>query len=114
MHSSLVDFDTDNHVWNLLSKDEQVVKLVDNDVQSVLDYLKSTAVDFTGTATKLSEEVETVTGKKISQAQLKKKLMKNHGALSDKGFAFGSRRTHDEKIIEIARVASARSAELVQ
>jgi len=76
---------------------------MDATVCVLAEYLVSSS-DFTGTATELSAEVERVTGRTVSPATLKKKLMKHHGELLERGWRFSSRRTRNEKIIEIRRV----------
>jgi len=95
-------FDPDTRTWQCLGAAEEV-PLMDATVCVLAEYLVSSS-DFTGTATELSAEVERVTGRTVSPATLKKKLMKHHGELLERGWRFSSRRTRNEKIIEIRRV----------
>lgn len=94
-------FDSDTRTWQCLGAAEEV-PLMDEVIAAVADYLFSTD-DFSGTATELSAEIEKGTGRTVSPATLKKKLMKHHGELLEQGWRFSSRRTRNEKIIEIRR-----------
>lgn len=63
--------------------------------------ISSALESFSGTATELSEKIETACGNKITPAVLSKKLIGHHSQLEELGFLCEFRRTHKEKIIEI-------------
>lgn len=66
---------------------------------------------FTGTATELAAAVEKATGKTITPAVLRKKLMKHYGDMLGMGWQCSYRRTRNEKIIEIKQRGTAAADE---
>ena len=98
----------DTHIWKLTGGNtEKEVLLVDDTVLALCDCLPLFSSGFVGTATELASAVEQATGKTISPAVLRKKLMKHYGELLDKGWQCFFRRTRNDKIIEIKRRESA-------
>lgn len=99
-----LELDRDTHVWKLTEgSTEKETKLVDDTVQALAEWLPAFSSDFTGTATELAAAVEQATGRNITPAVLRKKLMKHYGDLLDMGWQCSFRRTRNEKIIEIQR-----------
>lgn len=99
----------DGQVWRMCGENEPV-PLLDSSVAAVCEYLLSLSADFSGTATQLSTEIEQATGKSITPAVLRKKLMSCHGELTERGWDCTFRRTRTEKIIEIRRRDSCATA----
>lgn len=99
-----LELDSDTHIWKLAGGNtEKEIRLVDDTVLALRDCLPLFSSGFTGTATELAAEVERVTGKTVTPAILRKKLMKHYGDLLEMGWQCSFRRTRNEKIIEIQR-----------
>lgn len=106
-----LELDGETHVWKLVGGNtEKEISLVDDTVRLLCDSLAMLPEGFAGTATELAAEVERVTGRPVSPAILRKKLMKHYGELLDMGWLCSFRRTRNEKIIEIQRRDTAATA----
>ena len=102
-----LELDEETHIWKLCSEEAgKEIKLTDDVIETVHDFLVKSSSDFSGTATELSEAIEKTTGQSIYPATLRKKLIRHHTQLVEFGYRCTFKRTHDEKIIEIIRAAS--------
>lgn len=102
-----LELDPETHIWKLCSEEaEKEIKLTDEVIETVHDFLLKSSADFSGTATELSETIANATGQSIYPATLRKKLIRHHAQLAEFGYRCAFRRTHDEKIIDITKTAS--------
>jgi hypothetical protein len=104
-----LELDNETHIWKLRGESEEV-PLLDDTISVVCQHLFSLSDNFSGTATQLAEDIERSTGRSITPAVLRKKLMKHHSELTEHGFDCTFRRTRNEKIIEIKRRDTAASS----
>ena len=94
-----LQFDSDSHLWNLVSDSESANKKPsDNTIALLFDYLKS-VVEFVGTATDLASEIEKQTGEAIAANVLARKLVHHQDELAEHGIDYCTHRTHDSKKI---------------
>lgn len=101
-----LELDSATHIWKLVSDGAaEEVKLIDPVIQAVADFMLFSSGGFTGTSTQLAEAIEKATGIVLYPAVLGKKLMKYHGQLAELGWKCSFRRSRNEKILEIMRVA---------
>lgn len=102
-----LELDPETHIWKLCSEEaEKEIKLTDDIIETVHDFLVKSSSDFSGTATELSEAIADATSQSIYPATLRKKLIQHHAQLAEYGYRCAFRRTHDEKIIDITKTAS--------
>lgn len=99
-----LELDSETHIWKLIGQREgEQILLMDEVILTVAQHFNFSSSDFSGTATELSAEVEKTTGRIISPATLRKKLMRFGADLAELSWQCSFRRTRNEKIIEIRR-----------
>lgn len=93
-------FQKDTHTWGLTEPVEAETPAVDPEAAFLSAFLKELH-SFEGTATELSELLETQTGEKILPSVLSKKLVKYAGELEQSGIRIAAHRTRDARTLHI-------------
>ena len=93
-------FQKDTHTWVLTEPVEADAPAADPEVTFLSDFLKGLH-SFEGTATELSELLETQMGESILPSVLSKKLVKYAGELEQNGIRVAAHRTRDSRTLSI-------------
>jgi hypothetical protein len=93
-------FQQDTHTWELTEPVQEDVPPVDRELSFLSEFLKGLG-GFDGTATELSELLESQTGEKLLPSVLAKKLVKYAGALEQAGVRVAAHRTRDARLLSI-------------
>lgn len=96
-----LEFDSETHIWNLLSNSVPQEKDPSDSIIDSLSAFLSEHKTFSGTATELAEALKTNCNEIPSANVLMKKLLRCQSALSDRGISLATRRTHDRRELSL-------------
>ena len=96
-----LEFDTETHIWNLLSDSVTTEPQPRDELIIFLSEFLSKRKSFTGTATELLEALEKRSGKPLVPAALTKRLIRCRDELTARGITFETHRTRDRRELRL-------------
>ena len=97
-----LEFDTEIHIWNLLSDSVTTVPQPKDELIIFLSEFLSEHKSFTGTATELAEALEKRSSEPLVPAALTKRLIRCRDALASCGISFVTHRTRERRELRLA------------
>lgn len=91
-----LEFDSTNHVWDLISQSNEQKKETDRILEQIKDFI-SLSVTFTGTATELADAIEEKTGVHILPSPLAKKIIQSQTDLKTMGIGYTGKRSGNKR-----------------
>lgn len=97
----MLDFDSEVHIWKLISDSVTAEPIPSDSFISVLSAFLKERCSFVGTATELADVLQAQSGETIAPASLTKRLIRNREELGKLGISFESSRTRDRRELRL-------------